>query len=132
MPKQINVGIRFDADVSSAKKNIQDLNKALQNLTNVNTFDVNTKNIDTQLSEGAKAAAELQLHLEHAINTDTGKLDLVKFADSLKQSETNLEHFQTKLAAMGPDGRKTFLQLAQVIGEAEIPTLRLNKALQGV
>jgi hypothetical protein len=46
----------------------------------------------------------LQVHLENAVNVDTGKLDLVKLNNSLKIAKTDLKSLTTDLKALGPVG----------------------------
>jgi hypothetical protein len=44
------------------------------------------------------------LHLEKAVNVDTGKLDLTELNTSLKQAGTNLNTLSNNILAVGPQG----------------------------
>ena len=71
----INVNINFTANTEAPKHNINSLQSLLTQITQ-------TKNIglDSNALGQAKASAqELQMHLENAVNVNTGKLDLGKF-----------------------------------------------------
>ena len=82
-----------------------------------------------QLREASSAALDLSNHLHNAYNQDTGKLDLINFNNSLKQSKTSLQDYADRLVAIGPQGEQAFLKVAQAIGKAELPIKRSNKLL---
>lgn len=128
MAKQLNVNLAFSADTSKAKAQINDLISTLQNIAKMpgqatQLFD------DKQIKEASNAALELQQHLTKATNVDTGKLDLSKFATSLKSSGKDLQTYYNQLIAIGPAGQQAFLQIAQAIATADASVIQINKKL---
>lgn len=121
--QQMQFKILFDADIKKARQSIQELQKQLTNIQIKPPvlFD------DVQIKAASKAATELQHNLQRAVNVDTGKIDLSKFAIGLKQSGKTLTQYRTELAKIGPEGNQVFLSLASNIAAAEVPTVRLNK-----
>lgn len=125
MAKKLNVELGFSVNNSSAKKQIDDLLNQLQKIqtTPSKVFD------DKDLKDASKAAQELQQHIRNAVNTNTGKLDLTKFAASLSKSNTNLEYFRKQLTKAGIDGKNSFSSLTNAIAQADAPMLKLNGRL---
>lgn len=125
MAKKLNVELGFSVNNSSAKKQIDDLLNQLQKIqtTPSKVFD------DKDLKDASKAAQELQQHIRNAVNTNTGKLDLTKFATSLSKSNTNLEYFRKQLTKAGTDGKNSFASLTNAIAQADAPMLKLNGRL---
>ena len=128
MAKQLNVDLRFTADTSQAKRAIQDLQNSLSTIAKMpgnasNLFD------DTEIKKASKAALELQGHLQKAVNVNTGKLDLSRFASSLKTSNKDLSIYANTLLNTGKQGQQAFLQLAQAIATADTPVTRINAKL---
>ena len=128
--KEYVVNLAFTADTNSAKQNIQSLSQELQNL--VTSTSLKTKNfgIDKDLQSATASAAQLKVQLEAAVNTDTGKLDLSKFSDSLKKSGMTLEKYQNQLYQLGPEGQKAFSDLSKAITLAEVPLKRSSTLMQ--
>ncbi len=126
MAKQLNVDLRVNADTSGAKKQLQDLSKQLQAIQTTPSalFD------DVSLQRASQAAATLQRHLQACTDVNTGKLDLTKFATSLKSSGQNLNTLKADLEAIGPSGSRAFLSLAQSIANADTPMIKLNARMQ--
>lgn len=127
--KEYTVNLAFTADTNSAKQNIQSLSQELQNL--VTSTSLKTKNfgIDKDLQSATASAAQLKVQLEAAVNTDTGKLDLSKFSDSLKKSGMTLEKYQNQLYQLGPEGQKAFSDLSKAITLAEVPLKRTSSLM---
>lgn len=128
MAKQLNVDMRFNADTSQAKRAIQDLQNSLSTIAKMpgnasNLFD------DTEIKKASQAALELQGHLQKAVNVNTGKLDLSRFASSLKTSNKDLSMYANTLLNTGKQGQQAFLQLAQAIATADTPVTRINAKL---
>ena len=126
MAKQLNLDLRVQADTSQAKKQLEELSKELQAIqaTPSGLFD------DTSLQKASQAAASLQKHLQACTDVNTGKLDLTKFATSLKSSNQRLDTIRADLEAIGPAGSKAFLSLAQSIANADTPMIKLNGRMQ--
>lgn len=127
MPKQLNVNLAFTADTTQAKRQLQDLQNQLTKLT---TGSLGNKDltITKQIQEATAAAAQLKVQLEGATNATTGKLDLGRFAESMRESGMSLTKYREQLSELGPEGSKAFLSLAQSISNAEVP-LRRSSAL---
>ncbi len=131
MAKQLNkqqIDLVFNADTSKAKAQLKDLQSALEQISHAG-FGNNKLYLTKELNEASQAAAKLQVNLRDAVNVDTGKLDITKFSKSMSQSGMSLEKYRKQLSAMGPEGEKAFMQLAQSITTAEIPLKRSGKLL---
>ena len=128
MPKQLNVNLAFSADTSQAKKQLQDLQNQLTKLTTSSLGSTGKLGITKEIQDATAAAAQLKVQLEGATNVNTGKLDLGKFVESMNKSGMDLEQYRKQLSALGPEGSKAFLSLAQSISNAEMP-LRRSSAL---
>ena len=132
MAKQLNVSLAFSADTSKAKAQLQDLQRQLSSLTN-NVGNFGNKGaigITKDLDNAAAAAAQLKIQLQEATNVNTGKLDLVKFNQSLKNSHMSLEQYKTELMKLGPQGAQAFSSLAAAVTNAEIPVIRINSKIR--
>ena len=131
MPKQLNVNMAFTADTSQAKKQLQDLQKQLTDLT-INSYGnkngmkmVDLKNIQ----EASAAIAKLKVNLQDATNKNTGILDLSKFQEAMAQSGTSLKQYRDELSKLGPAGQQAFSNLTDSILMAEVPLKRTNALL---
>ena len=124
--KNYQVNLMFNANVSSAQKELQKLSDALQKAyktTNTNPM------ANAGLTEGLKTARELESILRSTVNIDTGKLNLTGFTNSLKNSNLSVEKIYQDLTAIGPAGQESFQLLAKSIANAETDTLSLNKKI---
>jgi hypothetical protein len=75
---------------------MQELQRQLNNLgTNMNITA--GKKIKEDMLDASKAAAELKSTLDHAMNVNTGRLDLTKFSAGLKTSGRDLEYYRKNL-----------------------------------
>lgn len=131
MAKQLNsyqVNLQFTADSKSAQNQIRDLQFQLDNLLKSSINEVQTQKlpITKELTEAQIAASKLQTILSQTVNIKTGKMDLTKFSQSLKQSNLNLEKLQNNLMELGPEGQKAFMSLSQSIIEADVPLKRTS------
>lgn len=131
MPKQLNVDLRFNADVSQAKQQIVSLQQSLNQLTNSLALG---KTKDLGLTESVGKAIikvqELQSHLDKAMNVNTGRIDFSKFNQSLQKSNTSLQSYASQLLKLGPQGQQAFFQLSNAIAMSEIPLRRSSGLLQ--
>lgn len=128
MAKQLNVDLTFGADVSKAKAQIAELEKALQSVAKLpgkstSLFD------DKSIKDASQAALELQEHLQRAVNVNTGKLDLSRLSLSIKSAGKDLGDYYSKLIQIGPQGQEAFLQVARAVASAEAPMTRVNSKL---
>lgn len=130
MPKQLNVNLAFTADTGTARSQLQELQNSLTRLVNTSTKQSTGLGLTKELNDATTAAAELKVHLDQAVNVNTGNLDFSKLSESLKRSGKTLSEYGEQLQKLGPDGQKAFQQLAQSITNAEIPIKRSNAAVQ--
>lgn len=128
MAKQLNVNLAFNADTSKAKQQIQDLQNQLSSIINMPTAGLGA-DMATKINQASRAAAELKVHLEQAMNPKTGTLDFSKLNQSLQKSGVSLNTYAAKLKEIGPVGQKAFSTLAQSISSAEVPIRRSNALL---
>ena len=123
---QVKINLLFEADTSRALNNLQELGKLLQQISTNTTIGVDGGSIQ----QAVGAAQQLQIHLQQAMNTNTGKLDLTKLNSSLKQAGTDLQSLTNKLQALGPQGQQAFIKIATAVGNAQAPIRQTNKVLQ--
>lgn len=130
MAKQLNIDLSMTANTSQAKKELQSLQQQLEKLSNISNFSKAGKfTITDEIIKASQAAAQLKIQLEQATNVNTGKLDLGKFSESLKNSNMSLEKYSEQLSLLGNDGQKAFSALATSVTKAEIPLKRSNALL---
>ena len=124
--QKYTIDLDFRANSNGVKKELSNLAGQLNKLT----FNTDIMGNMSPKIKAAKAdLAALRSALVSAVNVDTGKMDLSKFSNSLKQSNTNLACVRQSLMRMGPEGQAAFTTLAQAIVEAEIPMKRTSKLL---
>ena len=129
MAKQLNVDLRFNADTSAAKAQLQSLQTSINQLTTSMATQGTQFGITSKIQEAQQAAVQLKTALSQSMNIETGKFDLSKFNSSLKSVNTDLSKLKTQLVNLGPSGQQTFMTLAQSIMTAEIPTKRISASL---
>lgn len=134
MAQQLQVNLSFTADSAKAKAQIQDLQNSLNNLTRTSLNQSSSAKglltgFDWEISKAQKDVAQLQLALKNAVNTNTGKLNLNLFNQSLKESGMSLKQYQDSLSILGKDGERAFINLAKSIMTAEAPLRTTNKLL---
>ena len=123
------VSLIFDADINRAKQQIDSLASSINKLMDKSTHITGVASLDKDLQEAAKNAAQLQVQLQKAVNVKTGKLDLTKFNDSLRESGMTLDKYQQSFSKVGSVGQQAFTELARSIATAEIPLRRSSKLL---
>lgn len=101
----------------------------MQDLQRIGTTSSNTDYIASNVQAAARAALDLQQNLRAAINPDTGNLNLEAFNANLQASGRTLSDYQALLSALGPNGQKTFMDLARAIQQADEPLVRTNKLM---
>ena len=123
--KVISVNLQVDANTAEAHKNLSQLGRLLQEI------GTTTVQVDSgPISEAISAAQQLQVHLQNAVNVNTGKIDLNKLNTSLNSSNTNLLTLTSNLQKAGPIGQQAFLKVAQAISSAETPLIKVNDKLK--
>lgn len=130
MAKQLNISLAFTADTSKAKAELQDLQRQLTQLTNAPISNSGKGFFLTkEIQDATAAAADLRIKLQQATDVNTGKLDLNKFDQALKQSGTSLKSYREALSNLGSAGDKAFASLASSIMKADVPLRTTNKLL---
>ena len=127
MAKRLNVDLAFNADTSQAKKNIQELQTSLNNISNIQPkFGMAlTKEMQTAVT----SAKELQTHISNAVNVNTGNLDLSKLNASLKASGTNLATLSGNLLNAGLAGEQAFMNIQRSVANASVQIRQANGLL---
>ena len=129
MAKQLNVSLAFTADTSQAKSQIQSLQNQLSQLANNSFFNSQSLGITKDVQQATTLVMQLKSQLKQA-TTSTGTLDLSKFNDSLRKSQTSIADYKKALISLGPEGSQAFASLATSITSAEIPLKRSNALLR--
>ena len=126
---RIEVQLGFSADTANAQRQIEQLGKTLNSITSGQALNI-SEGWTKELSEGVTAANKLKVALSNAVNVNTGKLDLGKFQQTLKQSGMSLANYREQLASLGTVGQDAFMQLTRSIINAEAPVFRVSNALK--
>lgn len=124
--KRFDYVIGFSADTSKLSSALKQLESQLNNIA---TGKISGNFGIEQIREASSAATQLGAHLKAAINVDTGKLDISKFARSLHSSNTTLSSLSASLTKVGPAGQVAFMNIARAITEAEMPLKRSNELM---
>ena len=128
--KNYQVNLQFTADTNQARTQLQSLQ---QQLTAIANMPVNVgERLTPSIQQATNAAAELKVHLQNAMNVNTGTLDFGKFNNSIKQSGMTLSEYGAKLQSLGPKGQQAFMTLANSVAAAEVPLRRSSSALTGM
>ena len=127
MAKQLNVNLAFTADTGRAKAQLKDLQNQLTQVINLSTKDIGGEVMAQDIEKASLAAAQLKAHLEDATNVKTGKLDLGKLSETLDTKK--LKSYRNSLQAIGVEGQKAFMMLAQSITDAEVPLRRTSNLM---
>ena len=125
---KIKINLGFSADTSQARREMQSLSQAINQITEHPATLID----DSNLREGVQAAKELATHLQRAYDTDTGKLNLAQFSKSLSTAGQDLKYFQNNLSKLGVEGEQAFLRLAKSIVTADTPTIKLNSHVKNL
>ena len=123
MSKQLNVDLRFNADVTAAKANIAALQQSLSTIANTN-IPVGTK-LTSSMQSAVQSAKELQFHLANAFNAKTGNLDLTMLNTSLKNSNQSLSTLTSGLLNAGIQGEQAFMNVQRAVSTASV---QINQA----
>ena len=84
------------------------------------------------IANAQQSVMKLKSVLDNSLNMDTGRLDLSKFNAQLNSSGLNIKKLATDMGAMGADGQKAFLNLANSIVTAQKPMVETNKLLDNM
>ena len=122
----VKINLLFQADTTAAVANMQQLGKALNDISKNTTIGIDSG----AMQKAVQSAQQLQIHLQNAVNVNTGKLDLNKLNTSLKSSGQSLQALTTNLQAVGPTGQQAFIKVATAVASAEAPMVRINKRLK--
>ena len=123
MSKQLNVDLRFNADVTAAKANIAALQQSLSTIANTN-IPIGTK-LTSNMQSAVQSAKELQFHLANAFNAKTGNLDLTMLNTSLKNSNQSLSTLTSGLLNAGIQGEQAFMNVQRAVSTASV---QINQA----
>lgn len=128
---QIQVNLKFNADVQQAKQSMLDLQNSLRNLTTTDlSKSMGTMGLTQEIQEATAKVTQLKTQLEAATNVNTGKLNLKTFNTELKMSGNTLEQYKASLMALGPAGQQAFAQLARSVATAEAPFISLGARME--
>ena len=122
--KVITYQVNFYVNTNQLKSSLQSLQQDLKNLTSTPI-----RLDDGTVTKAINNVKQLEQHLKAATNVDTGRLDLTKFAQQLKQSNIDLKTYANSLNMLGTQGQTAFLKLAQSIAAGQAPLRRTNKLM---
>lgn len=123
---QYTISLKFSADASQAKKDINNLVNELNQLAIKSQKIALNGGLSDQFRQAAKEVTNFTALLQNAVNINTGKLDLSKLDMSLKKSNLSLEKVATSFKGLGNDGVKAFSNVVNQINAAEVPIKKTN------
>ena len=131
---QFLVNMKFLADTKQAESQIRTLQRELQQITQLTpgTTPSIGRVLSSDLMQAQKAASELKVHLTNAFNVNTGRLNLTKFQNSLRESGMSLKQYQAQLTSIGPAGQAAFQQIARQVVLAEKPVMTLGQGMNNL
>lgn len=132
MPKQLNIRLGFEADTKQAQQQIAQLQKSLDGLLNSSIKQGSLTGFNSDIAKAQQSILQLKTALNNSLNADTGRLDLSKFNGQLNSSGLTLSSLSKDMSALGTDGQKAFLNLANSIVTAQKPMVESNKLLDGM
>lgn len=132
MPKQLNIRLGFEADTKQAQQQIAQLQKSLDGLLNSSIKQGSLNGFNSDIAKAQQSILQLKTALNNSLNADTGRLDLSKFNGQLNSSGLTLSSLSKDMSALGTDGQKAFLNLANSIVTAQKPMVESNKLLDGM
>lgn len=118
------VNLSFKANAKEALANLDSLRNKLNEIASKPL--VIGGNVSQNLKDAANSASELQKHLNNAINTKTGNLDLSKLNSSLASSNQSLSGLTSNLLKAGVAGEQAFLGTYSAIAQANIQLTKSN------
>ena len=126
---EIKVNLTFQSNVEQARQSIKQLQTDLNSLTQKSLTNNSGLQLNKDLLQASSTAQQLKINLQSAFNTQTGKLDLVAFNNSMKQAGLSVTKYRDALLALGPSGQQAFNQLQQSIMTADAPLTRINSKM---
>ena len=129
MAKQLNVDLRFTANNEQAKKQLQELQTALDNLMKTSSKNASGLGLTKDIAQATNEVAKLQAMLESSKNA-SGGLDLGKFNQSLEKGQVKISDYAKTLSSLGPQGDQAFSKMAKAIINAEVPLKRTNTLMK--
>lgn len=115
--------IGFIGNTDRLKASIKEIEASLSTIYNKQQSPLL---FDKTLDQAITSAKELEMHIQNAFNPKTGELDLTKLNRTLQASGKTIKDYGMRLAAIGPEGSKAFIQVANAVLQAEAPIRRVN------
>ena len=125
----INFSLKFKADTESAKKQVEQLQRTLDQ-TIGNSSKKQGLNITPSIERATHHAMQLKSALQQATNVDTGKLNLNKFTSSLRLAGLDIKTLAKDLKALGPSGEKAFKEMADAMASADRSVISLQGGMR--
>lgn len=117
--------LRFNADTSQAKQELQGLQNSINNLITLRNKADPLKDFKSSINDAVGDVAKLSAELTAATNGN-GTLNIGKLANAWKASGKTLDDYRRSLSALGPEGERAFRDLATAIANAQKPVRELD------
>ena len=127
--RNMQINLQFNANVQNARAQLQGLQTQLNNLINSNTTSTSL-GITPQIQEATRSAMDLKIALNNAMNVNTGKLNLNKFQSELNRMGKDIGYFAQQMGRLGPEGVKTFTQVASAVAQADTKLFSLQGGMK--
>lgn len=129
--QRFKVSLDFDVNSADAQKQIDNVARSLKNVQT--ELRLAERNIGEGLSSNYKTIADdlykVSAAFKTAVNQDTGKLNISKFNQGLKDTGTSLAQLSRSFGSAGAVGVQAFSQLTKSIYDAEVPIKSTNKLI---
>lgn len=129
MNKKLNVSLEFSANGQNAMNEISKVSNSLKKLQAEMKFAEHNIGGRSGYKELADDLYKVSAAYKTAINLDTGKLNITKFNQGLRDTNTSLNSVANNFSRMGATGVQAFSQLTKSIYNAEVPIRRTNKMI---
>ena len=127
MNHKVQFRVGFEADTTKVQLALDSLQLQLSKMSQLK-FQTGAT---TGLKEASVQADKLQLALQKAYNPEIGRIDLSKFNQSLRTSNTNVEKIGSSFSTVGKKGQDAFINMADAVSKSEAKITTTNKTLQG-
>ena len=129
MSQKLYVDLQFRADTDKAKKQIQSLQTTINQAIS-SSMQGRDLGLTPQLEKARMDAMQLKSALDKAMNVDTGKLNLNKFAMQMKTSGLSMQQLAKSMKSLGPEGQKAFSQMTDALMSAETKVFSIANGMQ--
>lgn len=121
--------IGFEANTQNVAKQLETVQASLDKITQFKFNKAVLGDFNSELVKSVQSAANLKSMLKQATDVKTGKLNLTQFRESIERSGKSIKDYAKDMAALGPEGQQTFLQIANAVSASNAPLIQSTKLM---